>query len=168
MASFTLKHTLETSLDTYWGELFFSEEYNRRLNRDALGFRKYEVLEESVSADGARVRRVAVLPRDEPPAIVKKLVGDAPSTEEGRFDAVARRYTFTIRPPTLAEKIHISGSIRGEALGERTMQRVVEVEIKATIFGVGGVIEGFVEKTVRDGYDRGAVFTRAYIVEKGL
>jgi hypothetical protein len=48
------------------------------------------------------------------------------------------------------------------------MERVVDFEIKVSIFGVGGVIEGFIEKTVRESYDRGAAFTNTFLREKGL
>ncbi len=167
MATFTLRHTLDTTPDTYWGRVFFDAEYNLRLNRDALGFRQYDVLEEKVAEDGTRTRRLRMLPKDEPPAVVKKLVGDSPSTEEGRYDATQRRYTFSIQPPSLADKIRIGGSVRAEPKGEK-MERVVDFEIKVSIFGVGGVIESFIEKTVRESYDRGAAFTNTFLREKGL
>lgn len=164
----TLRHTIETDLDTYWGKVFFDEEYNRRLNRDALGFRQFEVVENGEKPDGTRIRRTKVLPKNEPPAVVKKLIGDAPSLEEGSYDPKTRRYTFKITPHAMPEKIHISGSVRAEKKGERQIERIVEVDIKVSIFGVGGVMESFIEKTFKESYDQGAIFTNKFIAEKGL
>lgn len=167
MAMFTLTHPFDITPDTYWGQVFFDADYNLRLNRDALGFRQYDVLDEKVADDGSRTRRLRMRPKDEPPAVLKKLIGDSPSVEEGTYDPVQRRYTFTIQPPSLADKIRIGGSLRAEAKGD-TMERIVDFEIKVAIFGVGGVIEGFIEKTVRESYERGAAFTRGFLQEKGL
>ena len=167
MATFTLRHTLDTTPDIYWDRVFFDADYNVRLNRDALGFRQYDVLDEKTAEDGSRSRRLRMLPKDPPPAVVKKLVGDEPSTEEGHYDPAVRRYAFTIQPPSMADKIRIAGTLRAEPKGEK-MERVVDFEIKVSIFGVGGVIEGFIEKTVRESYDRGAAFTNVFLREKGL
>ena len=40
--------------------------------------------------------------------------------------------------------------------------------LRTSIFGVGGAIESFIEKTTRESFDKAAVFTNKFIHEKGL
>ena len=70
--------------------------------------------------------------------------------------------------PKLADKIHIGGAFWLEPRGERKVERVCTIDIDVKIFGVGKVVEAFVEKSTRESYDRAATFTNKYIAEKGL
>jgi hypothetical protein len=42
------------------------------------------------------------------------------------------------------------------------------VDITVKIFGVGGAIESFIERTTRDSFEKAAIFTNEFIREKGL
>lgn len=165
----SLRHSFPTDPQTYWTKIFFDEEYNRRLFVDALGFRLYEVLEQREEADGTKVRKVRVRPASDPPAAVKKVMGEAPtSVEEGRWDPKTMRYTFHVTPGTLPDKIKITGETRTEKTGEKSMDRIVSATVAVSIFGIGGILESFIERTMRESYERGAEFTKRFIAEKGL
>jgi hypothetical protein len=166
---FTIRHTFNTDIDTYWSKIFFDKEYNQRLFIDALQFRGYEVLEYTEAADGGRVRRVRTEPNTEAPAIVTKLIGESISyTEEGKFDPASRRWTYKITTSKLADKISIAGTFWAEVKGDKKIDRVCVVDCNVKVFGVGGAIEGFIEKSTRDSYEKAAAFTNKDIAEKGL
>jgi hypothetical protein len=165
---FTMRHPIDTDEATFWGKLFFDDEYTRRLFREGLEMRQFDLLELREEPGGAKVRKVRMLPKDEPPLPVRKLLGEPVSEEEGRFDPAARKWTFKVTPHKLADKIKISGEITFSPLGAGKCERVTNINISVDIFGLGGIVEGFIEKTVRDSYDRSATFTNKFIAEKGI
>jgi len=164
----TISHEFACDPQTFWDKLFFNAEYNQALYKTELQFPQYEVLEEKDEGSSI-VRRVRVTPKQEAPAAIQKLVGGAFSyVEEGRFDKAAKRYTFKVVPGTLAEKIRSEGELRAEPVGPKRMRRVVDMTIEVKIFGVGGMVEGFVSKSTQDVYARAAAFTNRWIADKGL
>lgn len=166
---FTVRHTFQTDIDTYWSKIFFDREYNEKLFRGALGFPVYDVLELTEPADGARTRRVKIEPKADAPAVVKKLIGDSIAyVEEGRFDPTARKWSYKITTTKLSDKISISGTFWAEPRGEHVIERICVVDCSVKVFGVGGAIETFLEKSTRDSYEKAAEFTNRYIAEKGL
>ena len=164
----TIRHELPIDEDTYWTKLFHDEGYTRRLYVEALGFRKYEPIRKEKEADGDVVRRYAMEPPTELPGVIRKIAGDPSYVEEGRWSAKDRVYRFTITPKAMPEKVRINGTLRIEKRGEKKIERVIELEIEAKMFGVGGVLESFIEKTNRENWDKNAVFSRKYIAENGL
>ena len=85
---YTIKHTIETDIDTFWN-LFFDSEFNRALFVDELGFTTYQVLEDSRDPDGVVRRRLECTPKIELPAPARKIFGNSAGyTEVGRFDPV--------------------------------------------------------------------------------
>lgn len=164
----TISHDFNTDAETFWSRIFFDAEFNRSLYKDGLQFPEYEVLEERDAGDHV-VRRVRVVPRQDAPAAVQKLVGGRFSyIEEGRFDKAAKRYTFRVVPSAMADKIRSEGELRIEPAGPRKVRRVVEMTIDVKIFGVGGIVEGFVSKSMQDSYAQAATFTNQWIAAKGL
>lgn len=163
---FTMRHPIDTDAATFWPKLFFDDDFNRRMFREGLEARLYEVLERVDEPSGNIKRKVKILPKDDPPAPVKKLLGEPVSVEEGTFDAAAGRWSFRITPPSLVDKIKISGDITLAPAGEKRVDRVTTVEIKVDVFGIGGLIEGFIEKTMRDSYDRSARFINRHLADK--
>lgn len=162
-----MRHAFLCDEETFWGKVFFDEEYNRRLYKDTLEFAIYELLELKEEGNGDKSRRMKTQPKAQLPAAVQKVLGDPVTIEEGRFNSAARRWTLKLVPHKMADKIHINGEVRMSPTATG-IERVASFEIKVDIFGLGGIIEGFAEKQIRDSYDRGAVFTSQFIREKGL
>lgn len=168
MAKFTLRNVFETDKDTFWNKLFFDEEYNRRLYLDALGFKGFELLELTGEPGGVRTRRIRTEPKSEAPAVVTKLIGgDISYTEEGRFDPATGIWKYEIKTSKLTDKISITGTFWVEPRGDKKIERFCENDIQVKIFGVGGTVESFIEKTTRDSYAKTEAFTNAFIREKG-
>jgi hypothetical protein len=166
---YTIKQTIETDIDTFWNKLFFDAEFNRSMFVDHLGFTLYKVLEERTDPDGTRHRRVECTPKVELPGPARKVFGDGFSyVEVGRFDPGTRRYTVQVLPKVAADKIKTSSEIWVEALGEKRCERVVSIDNSVKVFGIGTLLEGYVEQQTRDLYAKSAEFTNRWIREKGL
>ena len=169
MGSFTVKHTFDTDIDTFWEKIFFSDAFNEALYRDRLGFPRYEVVEANTDANGVVTRKILVEPKSDAPAVVKKLVGDSMSYfEEGRFDPKTRRYNYRVVPSKLADKINVQGEFWVEPRGDKKVERICTAEVKVNIFGVGKSIEGYLEKTTKEVYEVAAAYTQEHIRKAGL
>lgn len=167
--SFTIRHTFDVDVDTFWREVFFNEEFNKTLYLERLRFKTYDVIEEKKEADGTVRRKVRQTPKMEAPGVVKKLVGDEISyVEEGQFDPQKKRWRYTITPSKLADKLKIGGEFWVEPKGEGKVERLCSVDIQVKIFGVGGAVESFIEKQTKDSYETAAKYTREFIAERGL
>ena len=169
MAQARIEHTFNCSEETYWSKVFFDEEYNRRLFKDALGFPVWK--EVSREDRGDEIRRVIeVVPKlGDLPAPLKKLVGEGIGyREEGVFDKKTRRYKVTVVPNKLADKLTITGEISIEPAGDKKCKRIYNTKVEAKIFGIGGMVEKRVISDIEHGYGAGAKFTNEYLAEKGL
>lgn len=166
---FVCKNVFNTDVDTFWSKVFFDDDYNRGLYLTGLGFKSYEQLELTDLGDGAKRRRFRTEPKSDAPAVVTKLVGDSLQYEEtGTFDPKTRIWTYTVATSKMGDKIKIGGKYWLEKKGDKQLERVCEVEISVNIFGVGGVVEGFIEGTTRDSYEKATAYTNNFLASRGL
>jgi hypothetical protein len=169
MAETRIEHIYNCSEDTFWNKLFFDEEYNRRLFKEALEFPVYEQTE--LQDTDSHVRRsIKVVPKLGPmPGPLKAVIGEGIGYQEnGVFDKQTRRYTIDITPNKLAEKVTIKGTLYIEPRGDNKCNRVFDCSVTAKIFGVGGMLEKRVIADMQESYAKGAEFSNKYIAEKGL
>jgi hypothetical protein len=166
---YTIKHTIETDVDSFWGKLFFDEEFNRTLFLEFLGFTHYKILEDRTEPNGERHRKIDCTPKIEMPAPMRKIFGDSVGyVEVGRFDPNARKYSVQGLPKVGGEKVKTTSEIWAEPLGEKRCERIVTIDNTVKVFGLGTLIEGFIEQQTRDLYARAADFTNRWIREKNL
>jgi hypothetical protein len=166
MGKFTIRHTFDCSADTFWEKIFKNDEFNKDLYLRHLKFNGYDILRSDEDADGTLHRKVRTEPKADAPAAVRKVLGDSLSyIEEGVFDPKAKRYRYTITPSTLADKTSIKGDFWVEPQGDARCERLCDIDLAVKIFGVGRIVEGFIEKTTRDSYDEAAKFTQQWIRE---
>jgi hypothetical protein len=85
-----------------------------------------------------------------------------------QYDAATKRWTFRTIPSKLADKLTVKGEYYVEPKGEKQLERVISCEINCSIFGLGGTVEGFIEKQTRESYELVARFTNEFIAEKKL
>jgi len=149
-----MRHEIDCNVERFW-ELFFDQELQKRIFAD-LQFPKWEIIEQK-DTDKEIVRIVKAIPKLDAPAAVSKVLGSGFGyTEEGRYDKTTKLYKFVIKPTSLADKLRNEGSVKAEPLGENKCTRIVEVLAEAKIFGLGGMIEKMTEKSMRDGWTKGA------------
>jgi hypothetical protein len=169
MADTRIEHIYNCSEDTFWNQIFFDEEYNRRLFKEALEFPVYEQTEFKETDSEVR-RSIKVVPKLGPmPGPLKAVIGEGIGyVENGVLDKKTRRYTIDITPNKLADKVTIKGKLYTEPKGDGKCNRVFECTVTAKIFGVGGMLEKRVIADMQESYSRGAKFTNEYIAEKKL
>lgn len=166
---FTCRNTFNTDVDTFWSKVFFEEDYNRGLYLTGLGFKSYEQLELTELPNGGKRRRFRTEPKSEAPAVVTKLVGDSLAyVETGTLDPDKRIWTYSVETSKMGDKIKIGGRYWLEPKGDKKLERICEVEITVGIFGVGGVVESFIEGTTRDSYEKATAYTNTYLASRGL
>jgi hypothetical protein len=161
---FTVEHVFDTDVDSFWKEIFFNDEYNRRLYEEALGF-GYQKLELNDLGGGVWTRRVPTDPKaDNVPAAMRKIVGDTLYyIEDGRFDPASKRWKFSVTTSKAADKVEIHGEYWVEPRGDARVVRYCTTQIHVKVPLVGAVIEKFVEKQTRENYDKAAAFTNRWI-----
>ncbi|MEI8255271.1 MAG: DUF2505 domain-containing protein [Deltaproteobacteria bacterium] len=164
----TYAHEFNCSAATFWERIFLSDEFNRALYIDELKFPEYTVVESRDTGDTI-IRKCRVTPKQDAPAAVQKLLGGKLQyVEEGVYDKAAGRYRFKVVTASMGDKVKTEGEFRVEPLGDKRIRRVVDMNIEVKIFGVGGMVEGFIGKSTQESYDAAAKFTNKWIAEKGL
>jgi len=162
MPTFRVTHEIRCDVDSFW-RLFFDKEFNLRLYKEALGFPEFAVLEQQETDTQIR-RRCAGKPKVTMPGPVMKLMGDSFGyTEEGTFDKATKIWRWKVTPTTMADKLRQEGTLRVEAIGEGKVRRTAELINEAKVFGIGGMIESSAEKSLREGWDKSAVFMNEWL-----
>jgi hypothetical protein len=150
MRTFTMHHEIDGSVETFW-KMHFDRALTERLLRE-LGFSKWVVVEEQETDTELR-RTIEGVPKLEVPAVVARSFGPTFGyLEYGVYDKQARIYRFKMKMNALTEQLRLEGSVRAEPNGEDKCRRIVEITAEARLFGVGGLVEGLLEKGFRDGW----------------
>jgi hypothetical protein len=165
MTKFTLTHEFNCTPEVFW-QVFFDKDFNTELYLRGLGFPEYSVLDQR-ETDAQITRKTSGQPKMSLPGPVEKLLGAGfRYTEEGTFDKATKKWRFKLTPSTLADKLRHEGTVRCEAVGEGRCRRIVDLEMEAKIFGLGGLVESSSEKQMRDGWEKSAEFQRQWLARK--
>jgi hypothetical protein len=125
------------------------------------------VLEETTAADGLMHRRVQYKFNLGLPAMAKKILGDGSYTEIGQYDPVSMIYRAQTVPMVGADKFQSSFQLHAEAQGDHRCERVFVAETQVKVFGIGPLIEGLIEKSMRDGQTQGVERVNRWLRERG-
>lgn len=161
MASFTLTHDLDCDVDRFW-KLFWDPEFSKQ-QFAYLGFPKWDIVDQK-ETDTEIVRLIDATPKLDMPAAVAKVLGPGFGyKEEGRFDKATKKFRFVITPSTLQGKLKNEGTMRVEARDGGKCRRIVDIVAEAKVFGVGGMLESMTEKSMREGWGKGAEFINDWV-----
>ncbi|MEZ4448000.1 MAG: DUF2505 domain-containing protein [Nannocystaceae bacterium] len=164
MPKFTLNHEIHCTPERFW-KVFFDRDFNTWLYREKLGFNEFNVISQSEGPAVTRVVRGS--PKVDLPGPIRKLLGDRFGYEEtGRFDPSTQRWTWSMKPSAMADKMKMEGIVRCEAAGAGKCRRIADITLEAKIFGVGGMIEKTSEKELRHGWDQSAIYMNQWIAER--
>lgn len=159
-ARIKIEHVLEASEERFWAEVFRSEDFNRALYIDHLGFGyELESWEPATSHRRARIRPLTNVPK----ALTDLLGGEVSFVEDGAYDEATGRYDFHIIPSRLRERVAVKGSVETEPLTDRTCRRIVTLDIDVRMFAIGRIVESLLEATTREQYDKNAAFINDYL-----
>ena len=169
MIAFSLEREIRCDEQRFW-KLFFDPDFNRTQFIDGLEFPKFEILEQRES-DTEIFRRAAVTPKLDVPGPVAKLLGPSFSyVEEATFDKQSKRLHIKLLPPpgVLKDKLRMEAKVRIEPItgaSAPAVRRITDFEIEARMFGVGGLLEGASEKSLRTGWEKSADFMNRWLAE---
>jgi hypothetical protein len=153
MATVRIEQVFDCDEETFWRELFFDPDFNRKMFLEHLRFDGWE-LDRYDDDEEAIDRLIRVKPVTGPlPGPIKKVVGDNLGyREEGRYDKKTKRYRFRVIPNTRPDKVSIDGEIHVEPRDGK-VARILDLEVKVKLFGVGGLIEKRIIEDTKKSYD---------------
>lgn len=159
----TVHHAINCSPDAFWA-LYFDPAFTERLHLEGLGSTSVEVVSQDGTPPGKVARTLRYGQRPDMPGPVRKLFGDeVVTTEEGTFDPATGTWTFTLVPGTMADKTKLGGTMRATDNGDGTSDQEFTLEAKVKIFGVGPVVEKFIEKQGKDSQAASARFVNEHL-----
>jgi hypothetical protein len=145
--------------------VYFSEHFNTEVARVS-GLRTRTLVSQTIHPDGRRDRRVRMHPQVTLPSAIKRFA----SEDQIHYDEVSSYdpTTQTVRyhiDSKANDRVAFKGTIRFVQDGDG-VRRIIdsEVEIKAP-FGVGAIIEKFIEGEVAKGYEKIRPFLQRYLDE---
>lgn len=168
MARFRIEHSLPVSAEDFWSKIFFDPDFNKKLYLERLRFKDFQQTVQEQD-DGDRKVEMTSQPSVSLPPALHKLVGSDAIlySEKGTFDATTKRYKYRITPSVYSDKISMEGELWAEPSGSG-VQRVCEMEVKVSLFGVGRLVESFIEKSSRESHDAAAKYMADYARAQGF
>ena len=165
-ARFSIVRRLPCTPAQFWSLIHGSREFGEAVHRDHLGF-GFEVLVDEPSTGKWKTK---VTPKIAIPEVLRKAGGaDADGfyfLEEGVRDTKNNVYRFTIAPSLFREKVTVKGELTLVPVGADACERTIRLEIDVRAFGIGSIVESFVERALRQSYDGSAEFTDQWLDKK--
>jgi hypothetical protein len=163
---------MKLSLDYAWScspaafwELYFDPEFVIRLHLEGLGSTSAEVVAQEGDLSTGLVRTLRYAQKPNAPGPVRKIFGEEiTTTEVSTFDPATSATTFTLTPGTMADKTHLNGVIT-VLEKDGTTTETFSLEARVKIFGVGPIVERFIEHQAREIQEKSVAFMRG-VLEK--
>lgn len=164
MKQVKLVHEINCSPEVFW-KLQFDPAFNEALLGHAMKVENYKILK--FEETDREIRRTTTgQPKIDLPGPIKKIMGSGFAyTEEGKFDKSTQTWSWKISVSTFGDKARNEGTMRLEKLGDNKVRRIAEAVVECKIFGVGGLVEGNMEKAMVDGWNAGAQFINKWIAD---
>ncbi|HEY5955294.1 MAG TPA: DUF2505 family protein [Polyangiaceae bacterium] len=167
MTKARIVHELGCSEELFWDQLFFDDDFNRRLFLEELGFSNWRVIHRGdISAPIVDVE-IEVTPKlGDLPGPLRTIVGEGLSYREvGRLNRTSRRYAVKAQSAKLGDRLIVEGELYTEALGPNRCRRIFDVRVEAKIFGIGGLLEKRVISDIEHNYEVSAGYITRYAKE---
>lgn len=164
---FEIDHVLPCPPEVFWSQIHNNEAFYHALYREHLGFDF--AIEARDEATGAC--RTKMIPKIPAPDVVLRALGaksaeDFAMTEDGRWNPERKRYEFRILTSLMPERVDVRGVMELRPAPEGKCVRHMEFDLDVKLFGVGKIVEAFVERSVRQSYDQSGAFTAQYLEKK--
>ena len=146
-------------------DVYFSEDFNNRVAAIS-GLKTRALVDETIHADGSRDRRVRMHPAVTVPSTLQKFVSadQIHYDEVSHFDAAKNEITYRIDSKA-NDRVSVGGTIRVVANGAG-VRRIIDGHVDVKVpFGVGAVVEKFIEAEVQKGYAKIRPFLQRYLDE---
>lgn len=159
-------HAIYRCEPQFYLEQYFDAEKRAEREVKGCGTVEWKVLE--ASREGDVWSHVAeAFERVNAPGPVRKIFGETTRVQE---HATWRRGTHLIElehvPGTMRSKMTLQSRIRAEATGDGSTRITIDLEVKAKIFVVGGLIEKLAVKEMPTHIDKDAAYFNAHIAPR--
>lgn len=162
MQRHTLDHELTCTPERIW-PLYFDDDFTVELYERGLGFPSCKIVERRDDGDKL-FRRMVMVPKIEMPKAVAKIVGDRVGYEEtGDWVRSAGVYRWQMVLAAFGDKVRVAGTMRFVPQGTEHCRRVVEFEVEAKLFGIGGMVEKTAANNSIDGWNASAKWINGYL-----
>jgi hypothetical protein len=159
--TFTLRHEFDATPERYW-TMFLDAGFQREMLTQGLGFPMPEVEDPRPSGDKL-LRNMKVTPKVDLPGPVARVLGSKLGyVEHGEYEPATHTWRWRLEFNVMPDKLKTSGVVRTHMEGSKLI-RVAEMEVEAKVFGIGGLIEGTMDKSLHEGWEKGAAFIRSYL-----
>lgn len=164
MKQVKLVHEINCSPAVFW-KLQFDPAFNEALLAHAMKVEQYKTLK--FEENDREIRRTTTgKPKIDLPGPIKKIMGDGFAyTEEGKFDKATQTWSWKISVSSFGDKARNEGTMRLEPISDDKVRRIAEAVVECKIFGVGGLVEGNMEKAMVEGWNAGAAFINKWIAD---
>ena len=161
---FTVGGSYDIDVDGFWSSVFFEPAFNDHLYADGLNFDGYEITEERVEADTSRVRVLKAYPSINVPSMFQRILGrKIYYIEHGEYDPTAKTWRTRVEVPKLASKLQLSADMSFTPAGPGQCTRSVVFDVNVQLFGLGKMLERFIESTLRENYETARIVTNQWI-----
>lgn len=164
---FEIRHVMPFPPETFWTRVHGNSEFNDALYNKHLKHR-YEVLEND-PVTGKWLSKF--YPNVKLPDVLAKAAAGKEDSfclaEEGVLDKSGSNwvYRFAVHPSLMEDKVEAKGQMVIVPHGDGGCERIVNFEVSVKVFGLGKIVESFVEMTVRRGYDDSGEFLKSYLAQ---
>jgi hypothetical protein len=156
----SLEYGWDCTPEQFWA-LYFDRDFAVRLHLEALGSTSAEIVSQEGDLTNGLVRTLRYGQRPPMPGPVRKIFGEeVVTTEVSTYDPATSTTTFTMTPGTMADKTHIDGSI-AFAVNDGSTVETFMLDARVKIFGVGPVVERFIESQARAMQEKSVEFMRS-------
>jgi hypothetical protein len=143
----------------FW-ELYYDPEFAVRLYLEGLDSTSAEVVSQEGDLKSGLTRTLRYGQKPNMPGPVRKIFGEEISTTEvSTFDPATSTCTFTMTPGTMADKTLLNGTLALAETGTGCTETFF-LEARVKIFGVGPVVERFIEQQARSAQDKSVAYMR--------
>jgi hypothetical protein len=156
----SLTYGWDCTPEEFWA-LYFDPDFTVKMHLEALGSTSAEVVSQEGDLSSGLVRTLRYGQKPNMPGPVRKIFGEeVVTTEVSTFDPATSTSTFTMTPGTMADKTHIDGAIALVLENGSTVESF-SLDARVKIFGVGPIVERFIEQQARDSQGKAVEFMRA-------
>ena len=164
MHTVRVEHEIDCTPERHW-ELYLDPEFTRDMFVDGLGHNEPDITEVS-DDDKERRRDMKVVPKLElPPRIQKLMKGKMGYSEKGRFDKKREKFYLEHKTAALGDKLRLNGEFFVEPLGDKRCKRTAIVRVDVRVFGIGGLLERVIERSIKSGWDDSAKYMNRWLAK---
>ena len=153
----------EMTVDTFWNDIFFDDDFNQYLYHESLGFPRFEVVEFERFEDGMIKRLIKAYPRIDVPRPLQRVLGNnIHYYERGEYDPRTRHWKCSIEIPRLSSKLKITSDmwLVDDARGGSV--RHVDFDVQIRLLGMGRILGRFTRMSLEETYGEAARHTNEW------